>query len=241
MGLDWAACAEEVPPVMREIARVALGRNLSYGKLARRLNELDGLKRSTKNVSAHFRVKKTPRDQTIALYAKILGLDAIHIALLRGQLLSSRDSNELLISGPVRFLLLKSARFKKAIAGKVKLVVVSMLKNSPEEARRIASRVLLAVEREAAGLPDEIATKYPDFAERFGLGLTVFADALKAKVDLFDAQDRRDRRLARIWVQLGSLPLEESDYRRVFIDPAPLKEARRQYYPDGGDAARCAI
>jgi hypothetical protein len=75
--------------------------------------------------------------------------------------------------------------------------------------------VLLAVRREAAGLPDEIATKYPEFAERFGLGLTVFADALKAKVNLFDAQDRRDRRLARIWVQLGSFPLEERDYQKV--------------------------
>src|SRR5579875_2332956 len=116
VGLEWAADAEEVPAVMREIARVALAQKLSYGELARRLNELNRLKLSTKNVSAHFRVKRMPRDKTILGYAKILGLDPIHLALLRGELVSIEDARELLVSGPVRFVLLKSTRFKKSIA-----------------------------------------------------------------------------------------------------------------------------
>jgi hypothetical protein len=200
---------------MREIARVALGQNLSYGELARRLNKIDDRKRSTKNVSAHFGVQKMPRDKTLANYAKILGIDAIHIALLRGELIGIADARELLISGPVRYFLLKSARFKKSTAEKVRSVVAEMLKDRPEEARRVASRVLLANLRQAIGLPDEVAAKYPDFAKRFGLGVTVFADAVKARVNLFEAPGRRDRRLARIWVQLGSLFADRRDSQRV--------------------------
>ncbi|HEX3456965.1 MAG TPA: hypothetical protein VHR97_03335 [Candidatus Baltobacteraceae bacterium] len=200
---------------MREIARVALQQKLSYGELARRLNALDGLSRSTKNVSEHFWVKKRPRDKTIAAYATILGLSATHIALLCGKLLSGEEAKEVLVSGAVRFLLLKSTHFKKSTAEKVKSVIASMLRDNPEEARRIASRVALAGYREAVGLSDDIATKYPEFAEQFGFNLTVVADALKGTVNLFDAPGRRDRRLARIWVDLFGFPLEERDYQRV--------------------------
>lgn len=225
-GPEWAATAEEVLPVMREIARVAFAQKLSFGELARRLNEANGSNLSTKNVSAHFRVKKMPRNKTLDAYTKILGLSPMHIALVRGGLVGSEDAREVLVSGPVRFVLLKSSRFKKSVAENVKQVVGAMLEDSPEEARRIASRVLLAANREAIGLPDEIAEKYPDFSARFGLALTVFADAVKARVNLFEAPGGRDPRLARVWVHLGALFSDPRDSQRVIDQIVRLLKKR---------------
>jgi hypothetical protein len=214
VGLEWAAEADDASPVMREIARLALQRSLSLGKLAIRLNALDGRGRSTKVVSAHFRAK-TPRPETVGLYAEVFGLSATHVALLRDELLSIEDAKEVLVGGAVRYLLSKSARFKRSTAEKVRSIVDSMLTDEPETARRIASRIQLAGYREALGLPDESVMKHPSFAERFGFRLTAFADALKPMVNLFEASDRRDRRLARIWIHLGFLFSDERDSKQV--------------------------
>jgi hypothetical protein len=213
VGLPWAAKAKDVSPVMREIARAALRQKLTYGDLKRRLNEVDGKNRSTKNVSAHFRSKR-PRAEILHAYAEIVGLSAPHISLLQGKLLTFNEARELLAEA-VRYLLSKSTRFKKGTAEKVRAAVAALLKQDQTLAQRLASEVALAGYREAVGLPGDRATSHPEFAEHFGMQLTAFAEAIRPQINLFEAVANRDQRLAKIWVLLGWLFHDERDSEKI--------------------------